>query len=117
MVDQSNDPCHAFTPIRDAARPAPSTSITPATKQTIIVAFQPPVLFAKIPIVALSKNMGIKPGIINKGEWKAINPNVDKIMPKAPEIKPNNTAFGEKEKIAAQSTATTDPGNNLFEIP
>ena len=51
----------------------PNTSIIPITKQIFITAFQPPNWFANTPIVALEKNIGIKPGMIRIGELKPSN--------------------------------------------
>ena len=56
-----------LTANRWIAQAEPNTSMIPITKQIFITARQPPKWLANTPMVALEKNMGMKPGIIMMG--------------------------------------------------
>ncbi|MNR58783.1 hypothetical protein D3C85_1798670 [compost metagenome] len=78
------------------AHTQPKISIIPITKQIFIAARQPPKWLANTPIVALEKNIGIKPGMIMMEEPTASRTPTAISCPMVPHIKPHTTAFGAK---------------------
>lgn len=70
-IDQSAIPIRALIPVSFTAQTQPKISIIPITRQIFSAARQPPKWLANTPMVALEKNIGIKPGIIRIEEPQA----------------------------------------------
>ena len=98
IVSQSKLPCHppyAAKPNAPAAIAPPNTWITPDKNVKIEAARKPPLWLAYTANVALSKNTGTNPVMINTGDLNTINPKIATICPNTPNKKPTVTAFGE----------------------
>ena len=89
-------PIQALSPVSLMAHTQPKISIIPITRQIFIAARQPPKWLANTPMVALEKNMGMKPGIIMMEEPSANSMPTAISWPMVPHIKPHTTALGAK---------------------
>ncbi|MNC53978.1 hypothetical protein D3C75_1034330 [compost metagenome] len=68
----------------------------PITRQILSAARQPPKWLANTPMVALEKNIGIKPGMIRMEEPQPTRMPTAISWPMVPHIKPHTTALGAK---------------------
>ena len=79
IVSQSKLPCHppyAAKPNAPAATAPPNTWIKPDKNERIEAARKPPLWLAYTANVALSKNTGTNPVMINTGDLNTINPRL-----------------------------------------